>query len=183
MYEDEFNNEAKYSDDVLEQIFIELFREYESQLYTFLFKMVKSDAQAKDILQDVFLKLWTIRSRIPEISNISAFLYQIAENRVIDYLRSAASDQKRKAELWKRLDDINTSNPENYLQDKEYHAIIQLAIEHLSPQRKSVYLLSKSEGLQRNKIAAIMEVSPHTVRNQLAKAMEQIASYVKKHSK
>ena len=182
MRTDEFDNNADNSDDVLEQLFNELFCEYESQLYAFAFKMVKSDALAKDIIQEVFLKLWMIRNRISDIHNISSFLYRITENKVIDHLRAVASDQKHKERLWQRTEYINKSDPQDCLEAREFHHIIQQAIRHLSPQRQSVYLLSKVEGLQRNEIAALMDISPHTVRNQLAKSIQQILSYVKKYS-
>ncbi|ANH81841.1 hypothetical protein A8C56_13405 [Niabella ginsenosidivorans] len=182
MHNDELHNGTNSSDDLLEALFNELFREYESKLYAFSVKMLKSDALAKDIIQEVFLKLWTIRNQIPEINNISSFLYRITENKILDYLRAAASDQKKKDALWKRTDPVYSADPRNDLEAKEFHQVIHQAIQHLSPQRRSVYLMSKVDGLQRNQIAALMNVSPHTVKNQLAKAVQQILHYVKKHS-
>jgi len=170
------------SEDVLEQLFDELFREYEHRLYLFAFKMLKSDAIAKDVIQDVFLKLWLIRYRLSEIENISSFLHKLVENRVVDYLRSAAGDRRKKEELWQKMVETNDSSSEDHLVKKEFHIIIQRAIEHLPAQRKAVYVLSKTEGRRRKEVASLLNISPNTVRNQLAKAVESIANYVKRHS-
>lgn len=183
MLPDDFHNfNHRNTEDVLEQLFNELFREYEHRLYLLVLKMLKSDTMAKDIVQDVFLKLWVIREKIPEIKNISSFLYRLTENKVIDHLRSSACDQKKKAALWRGLCQTNVQDTGRYVEDKEYNAIIQRAIEQLPPQRKAVYLLSKAENISRKEVASLLQISPNTVRNQLAKAIENITSYLKSHN-
>jgi RNA polymerase sigma-70 factor (family 1) len=170
------------SKDMLEQLFNELFREYEQPLYLFAFKMLKSEMAAKDIIQDVFLKLWLIRDKISEVKSISSFLYKLTENKVIDHLRASASDQKKRQALWRRLHQSHEQNVGISVEAKEYHAIIQQAIEQLPPQRRAVYLLSQAEDRPRKEIASLLQISPHTVRNQLAKAIQNIVAYLKNNS-
>jgi len=170
------------SKDMLEQLFNELFREYEQPLYLFAFKMLKSEMAAKDIIQDVFLKLWLIRDKISEVKSISSFLYKLTENKVIDHLRASASDQKKRQALWRRLHQSQEQNVGINVEAKQYHAIIQQAIEQLPPQRRAVYLLSQAEDRPRKEIASLLQISPHTVRNQLAKAIENIVAYLKNNS-
>jgi RNA polymerase sigma-70 factor (family 1) len=168
--------------DMLEQLFNELFREYEQPLYLFALKLLKSDMAAKDIIQDVFLKLWLIRDQISEIKSISSFLYKLTENKVIDSLRASASDQKKKQDLWHRLRHSNEEHAGIGVESKEYHAIMQQAIEQLPPQRRAVYLLSRAEDKPRKEIASLLQISPNTVRNQLAKAIENIVSYLRSNA-
>jgi RNA polymerase sigma-70 factor (family 1) len=168
--------------DMLEQLFNELFREYEHSLYLFALKMLKSDVIAKDIIQDVFLKLWLIRDRISEIKSISSFLYRLTENKVIDHLRAAASNQKKKQALWHRTHQSSEPHAGAGVEAAEYHAIIQQAIEQLPPQRRAVYLLSRAEDKPRKEIASLLQISPNTVRNQLAKAVEHIVAYLKNNT-
>jgi len=167
------------SKDLLEQLFNELFREYEHPLYLFAFRMLKSDMAAKDIIQDVFLKLWTIRDRISEIKSISAFLYKLTENMVIDHLRAAASDRQKKQGLWQRVRQSSEPGANIGIEAAEYHSIIRQAIEHLPPQRRAVYILSQAEDKSRKEVASLLQISPNTVRNQLAKAVENIVAYLK----
>lgn len=167
------------SKDMLEQLFNELFREYEHPLYLFAFKMLRSDMAAQDIIQDVFLKLWSIRDKISEIKSVSSFLYKLTENKVIDHLRAAAVDQKKKNALWTRLQQGYEENVGDFVETKEYHAVLQQAIRQLPPQRRAVYILSRAEDKTRKEIASMLEISPNTVRNQLAKAIENIVAYLK----
>jgi len=169
-------------DMLLEELFNELFREYEHPLYLFAFRMLKSDMAAKDIIQDVFLKLWTIRDRISEIKSISSFLYRLTENKVIDHLRAAASDEQKKKALWHRTRQSNEPGINQKLESAEYHAIIQQAIEQLPPQRRAVYILSQKEDKSRKEVASLLQISPNTVRNQLAKAVENIVAYLKNNA-
>jgi RNA polymerase sigma-70 factor (family 1) len=168
------------SDDHLLQLFNELFLGHEHKLYAFVVKVLRSDAQAKDIVQEVFLKLWTIRGQLHEIENMDAFLYRLTENKVYDYLRATASREKTRLELWNRIQHSNNTLIDD-LETKEYHQLIQQAIEQLPPQRKTIYLLSKHEGLKQQQIAQELQISPHTVRNQLAEAFRSIRNYVKKN--
>lgn len=170
------------SKDMLEQLFNELFREYEHPLYLFAFRMLKSDMAAKDIIQDVFLKLWLIRDRISEIKSISAFLYKLTENKVIDHLRVAAADQKKKKALWQRMHQTSEPNVGIGIENSEYHSIIRQAIEQLPPQRRAVYILSQAEDKPRKEIASLLQISPNTVRNQLAKAVENIVTYLRNNA-
>jgi len=182
IHDDCLNFTPDSSKDVLEQLFNELFREYEHRLYLFAFKLLKSETAAKDIIQDVFLKLWLIRDKLSEIKNISSFLYKLTENKVIDHLRASASDQKKRHDLWYRVHQSNEENVGIYVEAKQYHAIIQQAIEQLPPQRRAVYLLSQAEDKPRKEIASLMNISPNTVRNQLAKAIENIVAYLKNNT-
>lgn len=170
------------SKDMLEQLFNELFREYEHPLYLFAFRMLKSDMAARDIIQDVFLKLWLIRDKISEIKSISSFLYRLTENKVIDHLRAAASDEKKKQALWQRVRQSVEPNVGLNVEAAEYHSIIQQAIEQLPPQRRAVYILSRAEDKPRKEIASLLQISPNTVRNQLAKAVENIVAYLKNNA-
>lgn len=168
------------NDDVFQQLFNELFREHEQKLYAFVVKVLRSDAQAKDIVQDVFLKLWTIREQLHEIENMDAFLYRLTENKVYDHLRAAATREKTRQELWQRIRNAGDTTSD-LLETKEYHTLIHKAIHQLPPQRKTIYLLSKQDGLKQQQIASALQISPHTVRNHLAEAFRSIRNYVKKN--
>ena len=176
----EHNESSGVQRDVHEELFNELFRQHEHHLYTFLLKVTRSDAQSKDILQEVFLKLWMIRNQLNEIENIKAFLYRLTENKLIDFLRAAATQQKLKQQLWRNLQATETEQPD-YIEENEYHEIIRRAVMQLPPQRRTIYLLSKHEGVKQKQIALALNISPNTVRNQLASAFLNILSYVRKN--
>ena len=134
------NQSAGYNGDILESLFSEIFREHEHRLYILAFRLTKSDLYAKDIIQEVFLKLWEHRDSIHTINNIEAWLYRLTENKTIDFLRKAAADSRLKEAIWNKMQQI-INEAEICVAVKEYNQIIQKAINQLPPQRKLVYQL------------------------------------------
>ena len=160
----------------LELLFAGIFKTYEYRLYTLALKLTKSDLYAKDIIQEVFLKLWEHRESIHTIDNLEAWLYRLTENKVIDFIRKAAADGRLKEALWNKL----PTNPEmeHVVEVKEYNVIIQKAIDQLPPQRKLIYYLNREEGLNYQQIANELHISRHTVKNQLSTALQSIRRFL-----
>jgi RNA polymerase sigma-70 factor (family 1) len=156
----------------LEMLFASIFKTHEYRLYTLALKLTKSDLFAKDIIQEVFLKLWEHRASLGAIDNIEAWLYRLTENKVIDFLRKAAADGRLKETLWNKMPDNRQAEPE--IEVKEYDHIIQKAIDQLPPQRKLIYYLNREEGLNYQQIANELHISRHTVKNQLSNALQSI---------
>jgi len=163
-------------------MFSELFRKHEHKLYTLALKLTKSDQLAKDIIQDVFLKLWDQRTQLSTIINIEAWLYRVTENKIIDFLRKASADSRLKERIWNQLQQI-VNESEQYLAAKEYNQIIQKAIDQLPPQRKLIYQLNKENGMNYRQIANELQLSKHTVKNQLSTAVQSVRNFLVKHTK
>jgi RNA polymerase sigma-70 factor (family 1) len=165
-----------------EILFSELFRQHEHRLYTLALRLTKSDQLAKDIIQEVFLKLWEQRKNIHTITNIEAWLYKLTENKVIDFLRKAAADNRLRERIWNDLRQI-VDEPESYMVVREYNQIIQKAIDQLSPQRRLIYQLKKEDGMNYQQIASELHISKHTVKNQLFTAVQSIRRFLMQNIK
>ena len=81
----------------LETFFADVFKEHEHRLYTLGMRLVKSEPYVRDLIQEVFLKLWEQRYNLSEIRNMEAWLYRVMENKIIDFLRKAAAVILRRA--------------------------------------------------------------------------------------
>jgi RNA polymerase sigma-70 factor (family 1) len=165
----------------LEMFFADVFKQHEHRLYTLALCLVKSEQHVKDIIQEVFLKLWEQRHHLHEIHNIEAWLYRVTENKVIDFLRKAAADSRLKDAIWNNISQARNDTDE-WLEAKEYNRIIQQAIDLLPPQRRRIYCLNKKEGLNHAQIAQELSISRHTVKNQLSAAIQSIRSFVTRNS-
>lgn len=166
----------------LELLFTEIFKEHEHVLHLLALRLTKSDQYAKDIIQEVFLKLWEFRHNIKDIENIEAWLYRITENKVIDFLRKTAADERLKHAVWLNLQQmLNETEP--LISAKEYNLIIRKAIDRLPPQRKLIYQLNKEKQLNYQEIANQLQISRHTVKNQLSTAVQSIRSFFTKSVK
>ena len=165
----------------LETLFAEVFQQHERRLYTLAQRLVKSEQHVKDIIQEVFLKLWEHRHQLQEIQNMEAWLYRVMENKIIDFLRKTAADSRLKDAIWNTISRARNDTDE-WLEAKEYNRIIQQAIDRLPPQRRRIYCLHKKEGLDHAQIAEELSISRHTVKNQLSAAIRSIRSFVARNS-
>ena len=143
-------------------------------------KLTKSEHIAQDIIQDVFLKLWEQRKFIGNIGNMEAWLYRLTENKVIDFLRKAAVDSRLRKIIWNNIQE-SKDDAEEYVVVREYNEIIQRAINELPPQRKLIYQLNRDGGLHYQEIASELQLSRHTVKNQLFTAVQSIRKYISRN--
>jgi len=173
--------DGKGDEHALEVLFVDVFQLHEQRLYTLALCLVKSEQHVKDIIQEVFLKLWEHRHHLQDIHNMEAWLYRVMENKVIDFLRKAAADNRLKDAIWNTISQARNDTDE-WLEAKEYNRIIQQAIDHLPPQRRRIYCLHKKEGLDHAQIAEQLSISRHTVKNQMSAAIQSIRSFVARNS-
>jgi RNA polymerase sigma-70 factor (family 1) len=169
-------------DKALEILFSDIFRQHEHRLFTLALRLTKSEQTASDIIQEVFLKLWEQREGIYRINNMEAWLYRLTENKIIDFLRKAAADNRLKEKIWAGLQQI-MDETELHIAAKEYNQIIQKAINELPPQRRLIYKLNKEEGLDYQQIADELQISRHTVKNQLFTAVQSVRRFITKSGK
>ncbi|MBS0030731.1 RNA polymerase sigma-70 factor [Chitinophaga sp. 22321] len=157
-----------------------LFRQYEHRLYVFACNMVQSELLARDIIQDVFIKLWIKKDDLEEITNIEQYLYFMVRNKVIDVLRKLANDRKLRDEYF-RNHQWQENKTIEIVEVKEFQLALAEAISHLPPQRRIIYQLSQINGMSREEIARELQLSPHTVKNQLTAALSTLRKFVSSH--
>lgn len=158
--------------------FAETFKEHEQRLHTLVIRLTRSDQYAKDVIQEVFLKLWEQRDNLHTIQNLEAWLYRLTENKVIDFLRKLSADKRMKEAVWNNMHMQQVNNVEASVSIKEFHHYIQQAIETLPPQRRLIYFLNREEGLNYQQIADELQISRHTVKNQLSSALQSIRTFL-----
>ncbi len=159
-----------------EYAFEEIYRTYSPRLFGRLLKLVKSEAQAEEILQDVFLKIWEQRNSIDPEKSFRSFLFKIAENKVYDFFRKVARDKN----LESRLTALSTSDHtviEAFLSGDENLKILQKAVEGLPPQRQQVFRLCKLEGKTYKEVSELLGISVSTISDHIVKATKSIREY------
>ena len=162
-------------------LFNQVYQSSRAMVYEYALLLTQCSAHAEDIVQDVFICIWTERDKIPFIGNLKAYLYTITRNKVIDHMRRSQKEQCILKELsWaKENENIFT---EDLLQQKEYKKIIDLAIAKLPPRQKLVFSLGKLYKWKRQEIAATMGISPATVRVHMNEAIKSIKFQVNQNS-
>ncbi|GAA4315528.1 RNA polymerase sigma-70 factor [Compostibacter hankyongensis] len=156
-----------------------LFERYRNRLFVYLIKVTKSKETSEEIVLDVFLKIWQGRTLLSEVDNFEAFLFRIARNKALDFLRWAQKRPLVQMEIWSRIQDTPAAaQTDNRILLQHAEAAIHYAVKQLSPQRKAVFLLSREHGLTYEEIATRMHISPHTVRNHLAASLQFIRNHL-----
>lgn len=162
-----------------EEAFRELFDRYKSSFYAVAFRMSRSAYVAEEIVQEVFVQIWLKRQLIAEAKNPSGYLITILHNCVYAHFRKSAKE-KRIQDLLTETRQEHEPGPEWVLLEKEHRGLIEKIINRLPPQQKTIYKLAKQEGISREKIANQLNLSPNTVRNHLAAAVEYLRISLKK---
>jgi RNA polymerase sigma-70 factor (ECF subfamily) len=152
-----------------EEAFRTIFHHYRGKLYHYILTITKSAEEAEDTVHDVFLKIWETREKLPVIENLGSYLYRMCYNHAISGFRRMAKETLILAEL--RKESILPLPAIDPISQKEIRALIQNAIEKLSPQQRKVFILSRHDGLKHEEIAAHLGISINTVRTHLGEAL------------
>lgn len=153
-----------------EKAFDFFFRKYYPILRFFATGYLKDPDEAKDLVQECFVKLWEQRTRIVNAATIKTFLYTIVRNRCIDELRKKKTMAGRNKELSYLAHQWDTEEMTEVTRS-ETMAQIYAAIETLPPKMQQVFRLYFIEGKKFEEIAEQLQRSPGTVRNQKDRAL------------
>ena len=152
------------------QAYHQLFDRYWDQVYGAGLHLTKSPEQSKDLAQDIFLKLWDLRSRLPSVNNFSAYLYTITKNLVHDHLRTHVFRESNKEFLTHYFAD-QTSSPQEQLEQKQLGDLLDQAINNLPPKLRQVFTLSRFEGLSHEEIGRRLHISPLSSKTYMTRAL------------
>ncbi|MEP6746697.1 MAG: RNA polymerase sigma-70 factor [Bacteroidota bacterium] len=155
-----------------------IFDSYRSRLYHYILGFVKSTQVAEELVMDVFMKLWNGRELVMQIENFDSFLFRVARNKTIDFLRAVARDPNFQELLWDEMQLVCDTGADNVLINREYEEKVCEAIALLSPQRKKVYKLSREQDLTHEEIAMQLNLSKSTVNNHIVEARQFIRNFL-----
>jgi RNA polymerase sigma-70 factor (ECF subfamily) len=143
------------------------------RLVTLIQRITKDTEEAKNIVNDTFAKLWQMREQIDPAQLLDGFVSTISTNAALDFLKKRHAHAKYHSEQLYLHDDEDLSADARML-ESEAESRIREAIRRMPAQRRRVYELSRDENLTYNEIAERLGISPNTVRNHMALALEDI---------
>ncbi len=150
--------------------FEQLFERYSQKLYRFSFSYLKSETEAEEIVQDVFLKLWENRAKLKNETSFQSYLFTIAFNAIRKYFNKKIKDEQFRTNIIESLSEENPSI-ENNLNYEALVTKLDKLIDEMPERRKEIFLKRKKEGKSIRDIANEMYISPKTVENQITEAM------------
>lgn len=150
------------------------------QIAKFTYKICKSETVTEEIVQDVFCKLWSNRAALGHVNNIEAYLYSIARNKTIDFLRRLALETSIINNLSTQLTEADNAVDEK-LDADSLLSMINDALSGLSVQKRQIFELSKIQGLNHDMVAEKMQLSKSTVKNHLSETLKHLKKYILQH--
>ena len=157
------------------QAYHALYNLFFSHLHRFCFSFAKSSEAAEEIVSDVFIKLWQIRNKLPEIENLTVYLYQIAKNFCLNYITRHFKNPVASLDEMNIETMISLDNPEELCISADIVNTIQQTIRQLPPQCRLIFQMVKEDGMAYKEVADILQISVLTVRNQVAIATRKVA--------
>lgn len=139
----------------------------------YTFKICKSESVTEEIVQDVFLKLWSNRLSIGHVRDIEAYLFSIARNKTIDFLRRLAKETAIIQTLSTQLTEVQNVVDEKLNQDSLL-ILIEGALSGLSAQKRKIFEMSKIQGFNHDEIAETLHLSKSTVKNHLSETLKSV---------
>jgi len=149
-----------------------LFERYQTMLYNFFLRLTGNRAASEDLVQDVFMRVLKYRAGYMGESRFNVWLFQIARNAHVDYLR------KRKGEL--PIDEQFVETPSHeplpeaaYEADREAE-LVRRALDRLPVQKRELLVLFRFQNLKLREIAELLGCQVGTVKAQVHRALKDL---------
>lgn len=163
--------------------FDRLVRLYDQHVLRLVMKVVQSPDEARDLYQEVFLKVYRSLGRFRFESRFSTWLYRVVMNVCFDHLRrqksreevQAPASEEGEPEYFHTVpDDRPVRDPERALRSDEIRLRIQKALERLGPRERLVFELRHFQGLKLRAIGELCGTSEETAKNSLFRATQKL---------
>ncbi len=153
--------------------FDHLFSVYRERLYTFAIGYLKVEEDAKELVQEVFVKVWENRHKLDEDRSFNSYLFTIAKNTILNYFRKKANEQNY-LDYIKEHTGLSVSPIEEKIEFSELQKEAHNLIGQLTPRQREIYRLSREKGLSNEEIARVLHISKKTVENQITLVMKYL---------
>lgn len=155
------------------EAFNEVYNKLYRKLFLFANSLITNTEEARDIVTESFIKLWSQDNYFANMSHLQVYFYTVIKNACIDYLRR----DKLKAKIENRLvkeEHITENVIEKKYQEAELVQILYDRINQLPDRMQQVFKLTYLDGFSRTEVAQMLNLSENTIRNTNAAAMKAL---------
>lgn len=154
-----------------------LINKYLKSIYSFVYKNIGNPAESEDLTQEIFLKIWKNLKKFDKSKNFKPWLYQIARNTAIDYLR------KKKAIPFSRFQtesgqnillDTLTDDSKDLLEDLHKKDIIEKVTLSLDTNERKLIDLRHKQGMSFQEISDIFKESINTIKSRYRRIIKNL---------
>lgn len=137
---------------------------------------VKSEADAEELAEELFVNLWKNHSQIDATRSFNSFLHTTARNAALNFLKHkyVQTDYENRSPESVQL----SYTSEDELIAHETALLIEMTVERMPEQRRNIYRLSRNEGLSNEEIALRLHTTKRNVESQLSLALRDIRKVI-----
>jgi RNA polymerase sigma-70 factor (ECF subfamily) len=155
------------------QAFELIYNRYKGVLYIHAYKMLRDEDEAKDVVQELFIKLYSKASVICLRTTLSAYLYASIRNRILDII----AHKRIKTDYLASLEDFvqqGVYTTDQLMREKELAFQIEKEVSLLPEKMRQIFEMSRNANLSHKEIAAKLDISDKTVKKQISNALKLI---------
>ena len=149
-----------------------LYDDHAQSLFAFLLHLTRSEADTRDLLQELFVKLARQPKLLQDVREERAFLLRLVHNAAIDLMRRRATRETHYEQL--AVEAATALAPPTNLDQEAFHHALAEALAELPPEQRAVVHLKLWEGLTFEAIAAALELSPHTAASRYRYGLDKL---------
>lgn len=162
-----------------------LYHKYYRRLCLYAFSLLSDEYEAEEIVQDIYVNLWKNRKSIQITGSLKSYLFRAVHNQSVNAIKRKLTKKNSVNNTLPGDSWIGLENMINYdayilerLEAEDTEKKITEAIEMLPDQCKKIFKLSRLDNLSTTEISQKLNISTHTVRGQIQKAIQKILKYI-----
>jgi len=150
-----------------------IFNKFNKKLYFFTVGYVHSQAEAEEIIQNVFVSLWENRDMLNETFSIQNYLYKVTINHIYNYFKHQTVRRQYYENMILEGSDSDQEGEQNILAN-DLGEVVNKFVRELPLRQKNIYRLSRIEGLCHAEIAERLGISVRSVENQIYRTLKYL---------
>jgi len=176
-----------------EEAFIEIVERYKERLLNFFYHLSWDYHMSEDLAQEVFMRLYAARKRYRTKASFRAFIYSIARNLWIDFVRKRKPErvpvsldtpvgrQGGEGTLRDMIPDERSEHPGSCMEREEMARIVKDAVDGLSREERLVVMLVMNEGLKYREVAEVLGIPEGSVKSRMSHAYRVLRAKLKRY--
>lgn len=155
-----------------------LYNQYWKQVYNFC-RLYIQEYAAEEVMQEVFVKLWTLRASIDENKNFKGYLFIMTRNLIFNQTRNGMYESAVKMTLMSAVEE--SCEIEEEISANDLSEYIDGIIKKMPPQRQLIFNLSRKNHLSYKEIAEKLNVSEKTVEQSIGRTLKSLKQQIVTH--
>jgi RNA polymerase sigma-70 factor (ECF subfamily) len=163
--------------------YAELFEAMYGPLFRYVRSITTAPDAARDVTQDVFVRLWDVRESLSADQSLEAYLYRMARNRAYNHERNRRTRTEKQDDVRDQTpaQPAPPPRPDAQAQADRLEDRLWRWIGELTERQREALVLSRFDGLSHDEVGDVMGISPRTVNNHIVRALKHLRERIDAH--